>query len=190
MPVVTHPASAIERCLALREQGLSTVKIAAQTGIARRTIQDWVSGKLPQRPSRSAGCTICGGDADHRSVNDLPPAYVYLLGLYLGDGCIATQPRTYKLRLSLDASYPAIVGEAWAAIEQVVPKNKVNCVLRPSNDVEVYAHSKSWPCLFPQHGPGKKHLRRIALTEWQWGLVRRQPRLLLRGLIHSDGCRS
>jgi hypothetical protein len=40
---------------------------------------------------------------------------------------------------------------------------------------ELYAYSKSWPCLFPQHGPGRKH--------------ERTPTLLLRGLIHSDGCR-
>ena len=56
--------------------------------------------------------------------------------------------------------------------------------------VEVYAYSRSWPCLFPQHGPGRKHEREIALTDWQQELVARRPDLLLRGLIHSDGCRS
>jgi hypothetical protein len=49
--------------------------------------------------------------------------------------------------------------------------------------------SKQWPCLFPQLGPGKKHERRIELTDWQLRLVERHPRELLRGLIHSDGCR-
>jgi hypothetical protein len=44
--------------------------------------------------------------------------------------------------------------------------------------------------LFPQHGPGPKHLRAIVLDPWQtWVAVERHPRLLLRGLIHSDGCR-
>jgi hypothetical protein len=54
---------------------------------------------------------------------------------------------------------------------------------------EMYVYSKSWPCLFPQHGQGPKHTRKIALTEWQERVVARYPMLLLRGLIHSDGCR-
>ena len=56
--------------------------------------------------------------------------------------------------------------------------------------VDVSSGSKQWPCLFPQHGPGPKHLRRIALTDWQQAIVDEHPTGLLRGLIHSDGCRS
>jgi hypothetical protein len=41
----------------------------------------------------------------------------------------------------------------------------------------------------PQHGPGKKHDRPIVLAPWQVALVDRDPEQLLRGLIHSDGCR-
>jgi hypothetical protein len=44
-------------------------------------------------------------------------------------------------------------------------------------------------CLFPQHGPGKKHARSIELAPWQRQIVGASPQLLLRGLIHSDGCR-
>jgi hypothetical protein len=43
--------------------------------------------------------------------------------------------------------------------------------------------------MFPQHGPGQKHRRRIALEPWQKELVSRNPQLLLRGLIQSDGWR-
>ena len=43
---------------------------------------------------------------------------------------------------------------------------------------------------FPQHGPGRKHLRRIALVDWQTELTHREPEALIRGLIHSDGCRT
>ena len=39
---------------------------------------------------------------------------------------------------------------------------------------EVSAYSKHWPCLFPQHGPGKKHERKIELTPWQQELVDRR----------------
>ena len=47
-----------------------------------------------------------------------------------------------------------------------------------------------WPCLFPQHGPGRKHHRSIVLDDWQNRIVGSDPRQLLRGLIHSDGCRT
>jgi len=54
---------------------------------------------------------------------------------------------------------------------------------------EVASYSKHWPCLFPQHGPGRKHQRKIELVPWQQAIVDADPRPLLRGLIHSDGCR-
>ena len=74
-------------------------------------------------------------------------------------------------------------------MQAVVPWNKVHCQATPQNYVEVHAYSKAWPCLFPQHGPGKKHQRKIVLTEWQRDFVELVPGLLLRGLVHSDGCR-
>jgi hypothetical protein len=139
---------------------------------------------------------MCGGSA--HQFDALPPSYVYLLGVYLGDGCISTHPRgVYRLRLHLDLRYPAIVDACEQAIRDLAPRNRVNRLGRRSNFVdrpqvtyiELSAYSKSWVCLFPQHGPGKKHERRIALEPWQQSLVDKRPELLLRGLIHSDGCR-
>jgi hypothetical protein len=60
---------------------------------------------------------------------------------------------------------------------------------RGERAVEVSIYSKQLPMLFPQHGPGRKHDRLIELTEWQQALISRRPGLLVRGLIHSDGCR-
>lgn len=42
----------------------------------------------------------------------------------------------------------------------------------------------------PQHGPGRKHLRPIEFADWQLELTHRNPEALIRGLIHSDGCRT
>jgi hypothetical protein len=89
------------------------------------------------------------------------------------------------------------VDEVARAIAEVAPNNKIGHLRRRSNYVdqpeatyiELRCYSKSWPCLFPQHGPGKKHDRRIELVNWQDELVARHPEQLLRGLIHSDGCR-
>jgi hypothetical protein len=43
--------------------------------------------------------------------------------------------------------------------------------------------------LFPQHGPGRKHQRKIELQPWQEEIISRHPRGFARGLFHSDGCR-
>ena len=48
---------------------------------------------------------------------------------------------------------------------------------------------KHWPCLFPQHGPGRKHERPIVLADWQEQVVWAFPGPFLRGLFHSDGAR-
>ena len=144
----------------------------------------------------AAVCNRCGARA--HGFADLPPEYVYLLGLYLGDGCLSVHARgVYRLRVDLDLRYPAIVDSCEAAIRAVLPARRVNRLKRRSNYVdrpdysfvEVSSYSKSWPCLFPQHGPGRKHRRRIALVDWQRRLVDKHPGLLLRALIHSDGCR-
>ena len=50
-------------------------------------------------------------------------------------------------------------------------------------------YSKHWPCLFPQHGPGRKHEREIVLEPWQVAFVEGHPGPFLRGLFNSDGCR-
>jgi hypothetical protein len=110
--------------------------------------------------------------------------------VYLGDGCISAHPRdVFRLRITLDAKYPQIIAEVAGAVRAVMPANAVGIHTLPKNCVEVSSYSKSWPCLFPQHGPGKKRDRPIFLAEWQRPLVERQPHQLLRGLIHSDGCR-
>jgi hypothetical protein len=40
-----------------------------------------------------------------------------------------------------------------------------------------------------EDGVGRKHEWPIVLTPWQCALISERPDLLLRGLLHSDGCR-
>jgi hypothetical protein len=82
-------------------------------------------------------------------------------------------------------------------MRRVFPVNRVHGHSRsggyansaPRSNVALSVYSKTLPCLFPQHGPGRKHERPIALDEWQHDLIAKHPWQLLRGLIHSDGCR-
>ena len=50
--------------------------------------------------------------------------------------------------------------------------------------------AKAWSDLFPQHGPGRKHERAIVLAPWQRDIVARHTWPFVRGLVHSDGCRT
>ena len=117
-------------------------------------------------------------------------SYAHLLGMYLGDGHISKDRRgVFRLRISLDQKYPLIVEECAAAMQGHGPGTRSTCPHASNYYVEVHAYSKSWPCLFPQHGPGQKARTKDILAGWQKELAARMPDLLLRGLLHSDGCR-
>jgi hypothetical protein len=112
--------------------------------------------------------------------------------MYLGDGCIATTAKgVHRLRIACDMKYPGIILEVSIAMLEVMPTSRVGTQWRLGGGwgAEVYSYSKAWVCLFPQHGPGPKHERKIALEPWQQEIVESQPEQFIRGLIHSDGCR-
>ena len=111
--------------------------------------------------------------------------------MYLGDGYISAHARdVWQLRITLDSEYSDIVAECATAIETVAPGRSASVYKRKlSRCVEVTNYWKHWPCLFPQHGPGRKHTRPIVLEKWQERIVDDHARPFLRGLIHSDGTR-
>jgi hypothetical protein len=187
-----HSTETVQRVLELRDQGLGARRISRLTGVSIRTVSDWLAGRVPRATRTGRGCERCGAPEHSYDLLD-PEAYTYLLGMYLGDGYIAPHPRgVYRLRISLDPRYPGIVDECANAIELVLPRARVSRQQRSGSWgewVEVGAYSKSWPCLLPHHGPGKKHERPIEIRNWQIPLIEQAPEQFLRGLIHSDGCR-
>ncbi len=164
-------------------RGLSDYEIARRTGVPRATVANW-----RHRPFRVRRAPPPPPPPDWRPTDER--AYAYLLGLYLGDGCIWVPAGGHwaSLRVYLDARYPLIVAEARDAFSRVVPSAPVR--QHPKEGCVVLSASSSiWPVAFPQHGPGRKHTRPIELTDWQRELTARHPKALLRGLIRSDGCR-
>jgi hypothetical protein len=115
-------------------------------------------------------------------------AYSYLLGIYLGDGCVSRDRRVWRLRIVLDQKYPAIIARCREALQMLMPGQRAGLV-KKVGCFEVWMYSKHWPCLFPQHGPGRKHDRRIALEPWQLAIVGQETEEFVLGLIHSHGCR-
>ena len=173
--------------LRLVEAGLNDCEIARRLGIPRTTIRDWRKPRYVPKRSTSSACPRCGARA--RRIVLRPELYVELLGLYLGDGHIAVLARAQRLRICLDAKYPDVVAAAESVMRGCLPDNPVRRVLfHDGREVVLDLYSSHLVCLFPQHGPGKKHERPIRLASWQADLVAKAPWALLRGLIRSDGC--
>lgn len=176
-----------KRALALVAEGRSLNSVSKQTGASRAAIRSWLV-RLEPLPSvtRRGQCVRCRPQPGPPAA---PGPYAYLLGLYLGDGCVSRQYRgNYSLRIICADAWPGLIDACADAVRAVRPENKVFRVRR-QGCVAVTSCSIHWPCLFPQHGPGPKHERRIALESWQQAVVDAYPWPFIRGLVHSDGCR-
>jgi len=176
------------RTLNLLATGLSVSEASRRTGVSRAAIREWRDNPAVLEPKMHARCFRC---SDPPREPSSPRAYAYLLGLYLGDGCIShagdARKGVWALRIACGDAWPGLIIECATTMERVLP-NKVFRA-RKEGYTMVTSTSKHWPCLFPQHAPGKKHLRKITLAAWQQRIVDAHPDDFVRGLIHSDGCR-
>jgi hypothetical protein len=173
-----------DQVASLVASGLNDCQIERETGIPRRTISDWRRGTLKGRhPSL---CPVCEATPER-----LPAAsYAYLLGVYLGDGYLVHAHRgVYRLRVACDLLHLNIAWWIALAIEDVCGRRAALQPRLHTRALDVSSYWKHWPCLFPQHGPGRKHSRPIALEPWQQRIVDAHADQLVRGLIHSDGSR-
>lgn len=183
---VMHPAAVRRRALDLVARGLNDCEVARRTGVPRSTVRCW---RRPTYRRKTAGevCPRCWQPARLAWFSDTD--YAELLGLYLGDGHIVRSGRTYRLRIFLDTAYPAIIEETRWLLDRCFAANEVSgCRSRKGTTTILSVYSRHLPCLFPQHGPGKKHLRPIVLEEWQRACVETAPMNFIRGCIRSDGC--
>ena len=168
-----------KRALALVAQGRSLNSVSRETGISRAAIRSWQDRlepllRTPPPPGPPSDAL----------------AYAYLLGLYLGDGCIRRHPGGgYYLRIACADAWPGLMRLCREAITRVRPGVRVH-TLRKQGCAMVTSYHQHWPGLFPQHGPGKKHERPILLAPWQQEIVDAHPWEFIRGLVHSDGCRT
>ncbi len=184
-----HSPAVRQRALDLVDSGLNDCEVALRTGISRTTIRDWRRPRYVPcgKPRRGATCPRCG--LGGRPMSFTPEDYAELLGLYLGDGYLVRMPRTWRFRLYLDSKHSEIVDESQALLKRCFESNVVARLLRHDGAMTILSlYSSHLPCLFPQHGPGRKHERSIALEPWQAQLVATAPWSFLKGCIRSDGC--
>jgi hypothetical protein len=168
----------------MSESGASDAEVARALGVSWSTAGLWRREGW-RAPLLRDTCFRC----DERACQPPgPAAYAHLLGLYLGDGCISDLRRGVQvLRIACCDDYPRLIDECEAAMRAVRP-GAVSRFQAPGCQY-VVGYWKHWSCVFPQHGPGRKHDRAIALEPWQQVIVDEHPGRLLRGLFHSDGCR-
>ena len=124
------------------------------------------------------------------------------------DDAPSTRRRTPSCSVGTSATATSVVGGAGCYNlhiyndEKYRPSTRASpTLMRRSNQAAAHTRAWSpgcvittvswrhWPCLFPQHGPGRKHERPIVLEDWQRTIVEEHPGPFLRGLFHSDGCR-
>lgn len=181
-----HPQETLDRARGLSAKGLYDREVAHLTGIPLRTVRNWRTGRRRSpaaERARTRSCPRCDG------VSLDEPAYAYLLGLYLGDGYLIRQRNdVYLLSIACADAWPGLIEAAKEAAREVMPLSAV-FTRQCTGMTKVKSTSKHWLCLFPQHGPGMKHTRKIALASWQQVIVDRYPGDLARGLFHSDGYR-
>ncbi len=177
-----------QNALALMKRGRSLQAISESTGVPLFTLQYWRESPSV-RPQRTA-CARCNQPPQ---LPEPTAEYAYLLGLYLGDGCISVaggrpDKGVWVLRIACADAWPGLLDECKTAVSAVRPDNRVGTVQSVGCSY-VTSYSRHWPCLFPQHGPGEKHKRKIELAPWQRAITAQHPDRLARGLFHSDGCR-
>jgi hypothetical protein len=103
------------RALALIEGGQSLRSISKSTGNSRATLSDWRDH--PERRGKRAVCPRCG---ESPRLPESPRDYAYLLGLYLGDGCISVAGNPAKgvwaLRIACADAWPGLQAECKRAM--------------------------------------------------------------------------
>jgi hypothetical protein len=178
-----YPRRTVDTALLLSDADVLDRETAIICSVSVQAIRHWRYGTRRGSRHTEPKCPRCDG----RPLDE--PTYAYLLGLYLGDGHIARGRRdVYALTVACSDAWLRLMTQARQAMCAVMPASKVFAV-RKTGCTLLKSTSKHWPCLFPQHGPGRKHQRRIVLDPWQRAIVEAFPGSFVRGLLHSDGCR-
>ena len=183
-----RPQSTVDSALSCSDAGMPDATNAARHGVAVKTIRRWRREYQRRgKPRGQAHCAVPCPICQHGTLEHAP--YAELLGWYLGDGHISRQRRgVFGLHVVNDAAYPKDNARIAELMRRVKPGGLPH-IRRAPGCIITTVSWKHWPCLFPQHGPGRKHDRPIVLDDWQRRIVEDNPGPFLRGLFHSDGSR-
>src|ERR1700760_1295967 len=114
-----------QRALAWIDSGSSLRAISRSTCINRSPLREWRAD--PQKALRTSTC--CPRCIEFPVLPEPQADYAYLLGLYLGDGCISVggdpAKGVWKLRVFCADAWPGLIEECTRAMQLVRPSSKV-----------------------------------------------------------------
>src|ERR1700690_1823472 len=127
--------------VARMKQGQTLLAISGSTGISRSTLRDWRDHPEKLDLPR-AFCSRC---SDPPCLPAPRSSYAYLLGLYLGDGCISragsSRRDVWVLRIMCADAWPGLQDECRQAMRAVHPGNAVS-IRQRDGCVEIRSCSK------------------------------------------------
>jgi hypothetical protein len=180
-----HDLELRHRALDLIACGVNDCEVGRRLGVALTTVRHWRWAKERNAPARAL-CWRCRQPT--RRIALSAADYAEVLGLYLGDGHISPLPRRAPA-LVAGREVPDHHRRRRGAPHARVPRVPGRPVVADGGStVVLWVYHRHLSCLFPQHGPGKKHQRPIALEPWQHDPVGSAPWAFARGCIRSDGC--
>jgi len=186
----------------LKQSGMKIFEIVKITGLTRGCVNNWIrrgsplhEGKLKkfqELDSETTPLEYLKTLNESLTESERNSAYSFILGMYLGDGCIYKYLRTKQLTIALDKKYQKLNDYVINSMKTLFNKEpniydrsidngqkfKANCI-------NVRYYSKHLGLIFPHEGAGAKHLREIKLTDWQTSII--SPVDIVKGLIMSDG---
>lgn len=196
-----------QEVMKLSRDGMRICDIVKSTGLSRSCVNNWIrrtnvkyaieelAGFKYKMPLDIDPIKALGIITRNNSHEIIYKQYSFLLGLYLGDGCLYQLPRTVQLSIALDSKYAKMNSQIAKCFEEFFGKSP--CIhdlsikrnqKTLSNSISIKYSNVNLPIIFPQHGRGRKHLRKIELAEWQKNIIVAEE--IIKGLIYSDGCYS
>lgn len=148
-----------KQVLALLDQGLAVSEVSRRTGVSRYAISERRSRIDQGRDLYARRYQDCPRCSTPQSLPDPGDAYAYVLGLYLGDGCLspvgARHKEVWAPRIICANSWPGLIERCEEGIAALRPGNRVRRIPR-IGCVEVNSHSKHWLVLLPAPRNGQE----------------------------------
>lgn len=177
----------------LYKNGMKKCDISRKTGICAENIANWI--KYPDKDfNRIKNYKSIENFEEYLNTEEKQKAYSFILAVYLCDGYICTNIKKRfngapVIHFYNDSRYIKNTKEWADNLQILIPLSTIRIKKRKnSNCFIVKADSHYLIDLFPQHGTGKKHDRKLELADWQKKIVEKYPHEFIRGCIQSDGC--
>ena len=172
-----HPPEVRAEALALVEAGLNDCEISRRLGIPRRDHPRLAPSDLrsaAQDPAGDLPALLAGRQADVVHLRGLRRVARPLSGRWLH---LETEPEPSDYEsLSMRSTRRSSNGAIRALLRRCFPENPVGQSTAPTSAWSDGRHARdpvgvlarTCGCLFPQHGPGRKHERDDRLEAWQY----------------------